>query len=70
MSEQVNVAVENRSCMMPTLSFNLMGLSGEVPNLIYEHALVRGKIFVPSVISKNLNDVGPDLNLVGVRRSQ
>ncbi|KAG7005479.1 hypothetical protein G7Y79_00019g046590 [Physcia stellaris] len=44
-------------------SFDFMGLPLEVRNMIYRHALVRGKIFVPSVISKNLNDVGPDLKL-------
>lgn len=49
--------------MSSTPSFDFMGLPLEVRNMIYKHALVRGKIFVPSVISKNLNDVGPDLNL-------
>ena len=44
-------------------SLNFMALPKEISDMIYEHALVRGKIFVPSVRSKDLNAVGAELNL-------
>lgn len=44
-------------------SFDFMGLPKEISHMIYEHALVRGKIFVPAVRSKDLNAVGAGLNL-------
>lgn len=44
-------------------SFDFMGLPKEISGMIYKHALVRGKIFVPAVRSKDLNAVGAELNL-------
>ena len=44
-------------------NFDFMALPKEISNMVYEYALVRGKIFVPSVRSKDLNAVGPDLDL-------